>query len=805
MKAPKLRITFKIVLGYLLLGAFALYFGFLLLSEIEKFTKLQNEESTKQSNILKVSSLIASIYENENLARAAIQINDAENFKVYNEYHKKLLIRLDSFSFIKESRYQQYITDSIQVFLIRKRKNVTNLRKVKRSYNSANSIDNVINKLDTVNTLLGKNIKSELVQIPKVTDLEVRLRLQKYADIINENSKNDSITETDQAKIDSLIFVSKYLLEKSQTKAFKQRISLLNREKELIENDIIISKKLKELLSILENDIENYSNLLKREHEKTLANSKKILLVTAFVGFLIIVSFSILFINDFWKNKLYRKKLEKANQKTASLLKSREQLISMVSHDLRTPLSTITGYSDLLQQAKFTSKEKNYIEHITNASSYMNQLVNDLTEFSKLENGDISIAFIPFNIEKNINEIVENSKNLIYHKPIEFIVTHDNDLDFSIISDPIRLNQILYNLITNACKFTKEGFIKIDTKLEKNEQQQVLKISITDTGIGIPKNKQHIIFNEFTQVNEHESTAGFGLGLAIAKKLTRLLNGTLTLKSQLNKGSTFVLKVPVKIGKKNKNLLKQKILNTDEPAILIVEDDVSLQEFLKITFNQFGITTYMFSDAIAALNAIENTNYHLVLTDIQLPKMNGIQFMETLKKKYSYNNKPIIAMTGRANLTKTAYLKIGFADVLAKPFKIEELKGVIMRFFNLEELSTNNIHLKNKPKTSYLFSVDALVKFYKNDEKEIKKTIEIFIIDSKQNLLLLQKAFEENDISSIKTISHKMLGMFKQLEIVSVVPFLNAFEKEKKIDVANFRNFTVALEKAIKSLESFID
>ena len=123
--------------------------------------------------------------------------------------------------------------------------------------------------------------------------------------------------------------------------------------------------------------------------------------------------FSIIFLNDFWKSQRYRQKLEQANKTTSSLLKSREQLISMVSHDLRTPLSTITGYSELLQKSIFSNKDKNYVEHIQNASAYMGQLVDDLLEFSKLENNTVSIESIPFNLENLINEVAKTGENLV--------------------------------------------------------------------------------------------------------------------------------------------------------------------------------------------------------------------------------------------------------------------------------------------------------------------------------------------------------------------------------------------------------
>src|SRR5690606_35518917 len=184
---------------------------------------------------------------------------------------------------------------------------------------------------------------------------------------------------------------------------------------------------------------------------------------------------------------------------TSSLLKSREQIISMVSHDLRTPLSTITGYGELLQKSIHSTKEANYLEHIRNASAYMGHLVDDLLEFSKLENNNIPIESIPFNLEKLINEIVQNAKNSIQDKPITFVVKHNNIIDKSIISDPFRMKQILYNLITNAYRFTNEGTITIESALKNETHKTLLQISVSDTGLGMSKDQQKNTFKAFVQ------------------------------------------------------------------------------------------------------------------------------------------------------------------------------------------------------------------------------------------------------------------------------------------------------------------
>ncbi|QTE22386.1 ATP-binding response regulator [Polaribacter cellanae] len=609
-------------------------------------------------------------------------------------------------------------------------------------------------------------------------------------------------------KIDSLISISKNMLEKAQKETLKQRISLLRKESQLIENDLIISRKLQELLNTLEKDVVAYNNSINKQREKTLSRSKNIILLAAGLSMLIIIFFSITFLNDFWKSQRYRKQLEKANEKTSSLLKNREQIISMVSHDLRTPLSTITGYSELLQNSKYTTKESNYIDHISNASKYMGQLVNDLMEFSKLESGETLLESIPFDLKKLINEVTLSAKTLIKNKPIEFAVKHGSKLNHSIISDPFRIKQILTNLITNACKFTKQGSITIESFLKMNGNEQILEISVNDTGIGISKEQQKTIFKAFTQADttKKSNRNGFGLGLTISKKLTELLNGTLTLKSELSKGSVFTLKIPVKISsepiKSSESPKPEVIFNLNA---IVVEDDASIRQLLKDFLKQYAIKSYIFSDAQSALEAVDDIPYDFVLTDIQLPKMNGIHFMETLKKQESYNNQPIIAMTGRLHLSKDDYANSGFSEVLIKPFRAIDLQNILHQFFGSNFLKSKTTYKINDDKHTNEFNITSLKTFLNNDSIAIKKTLAVFLQDTKKNILLLKQAKENSDLQTFNLISHTMLSMFKQLDARNIVPFLETFENAKSIDNKLFTDFKNALENFIKSLTSYLN
>ncbi|WP_111309676.1 hybrid sensor histidine kinase/response regulator [Confluentibacter sediminis] len=808
MKSFKHKITFKVLIGYIILGVLATISGSLVLSEIKTFTELQHQDISDRSKILKVGSLIADIYKNESLARAAIELNSNEKFNQYVQENKQLLLKIDSLNFIVDNQSQEFILDSIKFVINKKLQNITDLKNLKLNNTSDESINTAINKLSSVDSLLGKVTIGDLVKNPQYLNKETRSKFEEYVKILNKYNPLDSINSIGKKQVDSLISISKNMLREAQKEDNLQRISLQKKEQQLIENDLTISRNLRELLSNLEKGIISYTNNINKQREKTLDHSKNIILYAAGISFIIIIIFSIIILNDFWKSQRYRRQLELANKTTSSLLKSREQIISMVSHDLRTPLSTISGYGELLQKTIHSTKESNYVEHIRNASSYMAQLVDDLLEFSKLENNNISVESISFNLEKLVNEIIQNAKNTVQDKPIHFIVKHNKTTDSPIVSDPFRIKQILYNLVTNACKFTNEGTITIESAFKNENNKNILQISVSDTGIGISKDQKKNIFKAFTQGDgtKQNNQNGFGLGLTISKRLAELLGGSLTLESELNKGSTFFLKIPTILSTKpiiiNKPTDRENVFKL---KAIIVEDDISIRQLLSDLLKQYGIESYTFENAQKALESMHQIHFDLVLTDIQLPKMNGIHFMEILKKHSLYNNQPIIAMTGRLNLSIEEYINSGFSEVLIKPFDTNKLENILKHFFGSSSIKNNSKLLREDDKQTKGFSIDLLGSFLNNDTASIKKTLITFLQDTKNNMLLLKQAKKDNDIHTINNISHKMLSMFKQLEAKSIIPFLENFETNKTIDNTLFEEFENTLNDFISSIEAYIN
>lgn len=798
MKSSKQKITFKVIIGYITLGVLVVISGYLLLSEVKTYLQTQNEDVFDRTKILKTGSLIADIYENESLARAAIQLNSQEKYDDYILKNDLLLLKIDSLNAFVSSAYQKQILDSIKLVFNNKLKNMNELKAIKLENSSETTLNNAITKLNSIDGLLGKLNINDFVENPNALNAKTKKNLIEYVELLNKYRPVDTLVTKNQKKIDSLVSVSRALLKNVQTKTLAQKTSLQNKEQELVEIDLTASKHLKNLLQTLESEVLAYDYTIQKSRNETLDRSISILISLAIVSFISVIIFSLLILNDFWKAQRYREELEIANEKTSNLLKSREQLISMVSHDLRSPLGTITGYSELLQTVKEKTKLKYYSLNIKNAATYMAKLVDDLLEFSKLEHGNISIESVAFNLKNSIQEVCLQVQSHTTKSPVTLQIDYNKNCPETIVSDPFRIKQILFNLVENAYKFTENGTITVAVRLHEHEDKKQLHITVSDTGIGISKSQQHLIFKEFTQATNSTKSlkSGFGLGLTISKKIATLLQGDLTLTSKLNAGSTFTLSIPYTAAPDTEKQKSKPILKT----VVVIDDDDTLRQLIKDILERQKVKVYDFENAQIALTALPDIAYDLILTDIQLPKMNGFHFLETLKNSDFHKNNPVIAMTGRTRLEASHYTNSGFSAVLIKPFSPDTLNKTLADYFSF---TSNQVTPKVTPhQTSDLYSLKNLISFLGDDKQSIEETMRNFTKDTKNNLEALEAAFIRKDLSNINQISHKMLSMFNQLEIESILPYLHYFESAKSADNVEFNSFKTHLKVLIESLEN---
>ena len=599
-----------------------------------------------------------------------------------------------------------------------------------------------------------------------------KLTPEKAPDIasILKKYKNIKIpTAFNNTKFDKVVLETLTLLNKvnEETKDSKSQIN--EKMQKLWQNDVQISRKLDDLLHNFEEEVLANSQKLSLERKQIFENSKNLLMISFLVALGIIVISSIVIINDFVTSQRYRRRLETANRKSNNLLKNREQLISMVSHDLRTPLSSIVGYSELLSKQNISEKGKNYLSHIKYSSEYISKLVDELLDYTRIEAGKITIEKVPFNTTEIIDEVASNVKSAFKTKEINLSLSFSetvNNLNFS--SDAYRVKQILYNLISNAFKFTEHGTVHIQADARQiNDDEYEIAIAVTDTGIGIKKEQQQHIFDEFTQANDEISKryGGSGLGLHISQKLAHLLRGKIYLESYENKGSTFTLRfLAEKVVERTKTT--QIITNDKNPdliTIIVIDDDLSILSLIEELLKQKNINAITFNNGKEAFEQMENFNFDLVITDIQLPEMNGFHFVTLFNEQYKNNPLPVLAITGRRDVPESFYMKSGFSGILPKPFTPEQFYQKLKIFFpKLDtEVEHKPIMVSNNIVGGY--TPEILESFMGDDREGIIGIYEHFLKESSENIQTLKLLADRQDYKGIKAIAHKMTTMFAQI------------------------------------------
>ncbi len=378
-----------------------------------------------------------------------------------------------------------------------------------------------------------------------------------------------------------------------------------------------------------------------------------------------------------------------ARQKAEDAAQSKQLFMSTMSHEIRTPLNEVIGITNLLLQGNPREDQMDYIKTLKFSGNHLLTLVNDVLDYNKMESGKIIFEQTQFNLSDFLNEIMRTYSFRSKAKDLSFDIKKADDLPIEVIGDPIRLNQILFNLLSNALKFTSHGSIQVIVKeLNRTSNQSKIEFTVTDTGIGIPKDKHSFIFESFTQASSDTTRhfGGTGLGLAICKKLIVMQGGTITIESEPQKGSTFRFVLSFGISDKTIQSLAvdvpENYIGLEGKKILVAEDN-------KINFfvaNKFligwGISVAHAENGQIALDFLEKEDFDLILMDLQMPVMDGIEATRIIRNSDNpqIKNIPIVALT--AAIMSESHDKIqdlNINDYVLKPFKPHDLFERILK------------------------------------------------------------------------------------------------------------------------------
>jgi len=510
---------------------------------------------------------------------------------------------------------------------------------------------------------------------------------------------------------------------------------------------------------------------------------------------------------DITERKEAEEELIKAKNLAEQLTGSKDQFLANMSHEIRTPMNAILGMSHQLAKTSLDEKQQFYNDTISKAAENLLIIINDILDFSKIEAGKLSLEEIGF----DISDVIDKAMQVMLYKAEEKGISITKSLInkyFSpvLIGDPYRINQVLLNLINNAIKFTDKGGVDISCEcVSDTESAQRIRITVSDTGIGMDKEFVDRIFEKFTQedVSVTRRFGGTGLGLSISKELVNLMGGEIKITSEKNKGSQISFELLFRKGKITDLPLSEELhINTQILAnkkILVVDDNQMNRLLATAILNNYGAITLEALNGIEAVEALRKQSVDLVLMDIQMPVMDGVEATKIIREEIS-DSLPIIALTANAiKGVKEKYFAQGMNDYLSKPFTENELVSICVVSLG-KDIKTIDFQ---KPveiiNNAALYNLSYLEEISRGDNEFLIKILELFIEQIPDSAIKINLAYQKGDMDTIKAVAHSMVS---SIETLSITPLKNAIREIEKLAIQHSSG--TAMEALLKQVSDYL-
>ena len=791
MQRPFKFTKLKLITGYiliLLLGAIAIIFIY---KQTIALTQKGSDEIVIQQKLFIISNTLTKLYEAENTGIAFSQTGAQKNFDTYMKLIEKIRDNMDTLKNLSISSEQNLRIDTINTLLSKRIKNLKDLYYVKKYYIPEDFYHKTIEKIGT--------IKDSTDVIPDLREKIITVIDSNY--IIRERkglfrTKRDSILKVDTTLhriVDTLSMVTTsnntdtlMNVIRDSWKQYQQQKEEINaevsrRESIVIQSGQHITERLKRVLKELEKE-ELESTMIRLEQQQiTTHHLTRTISWIAIIACVLVVFFVVLIINDITQSQRYRRELEAAKTYTERLLHNREKLMLTVTHDIKSPLSSIIGYIELLNNTQLEERQHYFLKNMKGSAEHILHLANNMLDFSKLESNKMEVNTVPYNPERLLQEITDSFLPLAAQKGLKLKSDISNTLNGLYLGDSMKVRQIVVNILSNAIKYTREGNISLSAFVPDTKDDQFI-IAIKDSGPGMTEEEQKLIFKEFTRLNpQHNNGAeGTGLGLTITLQLVHLLDGELTLESKKGEGSTFTVKLP--LIKASAQEPQPVAPSSSTPVIhegmkaFIVDDDTLQLTVTTELLQKVGIQCDTCTRPQEVLSRLEKGNYNMVLSDIQMPGMDGFELVQQIRKSVNQQikNIPVIALSARDDMHEKEYQEAGFSAYLNKPYTPEQLYSRVNNLLGCA-ITTKQPTTQMSDKNAY--NLDMIMVFADNDKDTANQIIGSFLTDCKTNFQLLAKHLEAHETEQIAKLAHKMLPMFKQLSINKVIPSLLFLEK----------------------------
>lgn len=502
--------------------------------------------------------------------------------------------------------------------------------------------------------------------------------------------------------------------------------------------------------------------------------------------------------------KLHAEKAEAAQAK----------FLANMSHEIRTPMNGILGFSELLSHSKLDETQRKYIDIINNSTSTLLHTINGILDFSKIQDNHLTLENIDTNLSQELHNVFELLKTVAYKKSIIYTSDFDAKMFSPVCTDPVRLKQVLTNLLSNAIKFTPEhGHVSLTTKVVSSTSiSQTVRFSVSDSGIGIAKENQQKIFEAFSQADETTTRkfGGTGLGLSISKSIIDSFGGNLQVDSTQGEGSVFYFELEFKVCKENSDLAKTPEQTTEKSDsfnpdtklnILVAEDHDVNRVLIEAILSVYDVTFSFALNGKEAVDEIKENSYDLVLMDINMPVMTGLEATQVIRKELDCHI-PIIALTANAvEGDKERFLENGMDDYLSKPIDIKALEKILKKYSSLSfSKKTAETSVENDPHDFNIDTAIASVKLATGVNEEVALRLLKALSNSiDESLNTLEPAIDKKDYDSISQTCHKIQGATGTLKLEWV------YSLSKQMEQDAIENIDRDYQRDLDTLREFFD
>ena len=494
------------------------------------------------------------------------------------------------------------------------------------------------------------------------------------------------------------------------------------------------------------------ADLQKREAEITAMREQSFMQIgslTGFVFLLLVISYIIIHHNAN-QIKRYKQKttdligqLQQSVEQNEALIASRKKAVHTITHELRTPLTAIIGYTALMEKGNDADKKEQYVRNIRQSSDRMREMLNTLLSFFRLDNGKEQPNFSPCRISAITHILETEFTPIAMNKGLALTII--NQTDAVVLTDKERILQIGNNLLSNAIKFTENGGVSLTTDYNHG----VLKLIVEDTGTGMTEEEQQRVFGAFERLSNAAAKDGFGLGLSIVQRIVAMLGGTIRLESEKGKGSRFTVEIPMQTAGELPERINQTRIHHDRTFhdVIAIDNDEVLLLMLKEMYAQEGIHCDTCTDAAELMEMIRRKEYSLLLTDLNMPEINGFELLELLRTSNVGNSKtiPVVVTTASGSCSKEELMELGFSGCLLKPFSISELMEVSDNY-------AMSMTQDEMPDFSTLLS-------YGNESVMLEK----LITETEKEMQSVRNAEQRKDLQEMDALTHHLRSSWEIL------------------------------------------